>query len=77
MKEKIFLFVIGVLIGAVIATGAFYVYTTTSNNCNCTTQNSISTGNEPPEMPKGENGQNSKTGTPPEKPGEATTQNSN
>ena len=34
MNEKIILFIIGLLVGAVISTGAFYVYTTTSNTCN-------------------------------------------
>ena len=32
MKDKIMLFIIGVLVGAVIATGAFFVYTKASNN---------------------------------------------
>ena len=32
MKDKILLFVIGVLVGAVIATGAFFVYSKSSCN---------------------------------------------
>ena len=69
MKDKIILFVIGVLLGAVIATGAFYVYTISSNNCstNTTQQN----GGQPPEMPNIQNGQ------PPEKPSDSTNQTSN
>lgn len=63
MKDKIMLFIIGVLIGAIIATGAFYVYTTTSNSCS--NQNTVMNGGQPPEMP---NGQNSESGEPPEKP---------
>ena len=54
MKEKIVLFVIGVLVGAIISTGAFYIYTTT-NSCNNSNQ-SIPM-NEPPQMPNNENGQ--------------------
>ena len=34
MKDKIVLFVIGVLVGAIIATGSFYVYTIANSNCN-------------------------------------------
>ena len=65
MKDKIVLFVIGVLVGAVIATGAFYVYSTTNSKCSNTTQMN---GGQPPEMPSGENGQ------PPAKPDENNTQ---
>ena len=66
MKEKIILFVIGVLFGAVIATGAFYIYTTTNNSCTSTnTNNTQMNGNRPPEIPSG---QNSENGQPPEKP---------
>ena len=59
MKDKIIVFIIGVLVGAVLSTGAFYIYTRVSgNNSNNTQLN----GGQPPEMPNGENGQ------PPEKP---------
>jgi hypothetical protein len=61
MKDKIMLFVIGVLLGAVIATGAFYVYTKATNSCN---SNNIEMSG-PPEMP---NGQNNENGEPPAKP---------
>ena len=60
MKDKIMLFVIGVLLGAVIATGAFYIYTITNNKCQTNTQMN---GGQPPEMP---NGQSSENGQPPE-----------
>lgn len=33
MKEKIFIFVIGLLLGAVIASGSILVYTKLVNNC--------------------------------------------
>ena len=35
MKDKILLFAIGVLVGAIIATGGFYIYTKANcNSCN-------------------------------------------
>ena len=69
MKDKFILFVIGLLLGAVISTGAFYVYTTTANSCNCGNQNTQMNGGSPPEMPNGENGQ------PPEMPNNNTNNN--
>ena len=84
MKEKIFIFIIGLLVGAVVATGAFLIYTKTtdSNNCNTNTQMN---GGQPPEMPSGGNGEmgeppekpDGDMGEPPAKPGENNTQNSN
>ena len=65
MKDKIILFVIGVLLGAIISTGAFYVYSTTNNKNSCSMNNMQMNGGTPPEMPSGGNG-----GTPPEKPSE-------
>ena len=62
MKDKILLFIIGVLVGAIIATGAFYVYSTT-NNCN-NNEMQMRDGN-PPSMPNGQNNDNS---GPPEMP---------
>ena len=53
MKDKIILFAIGVLVGAIIATGSFYVYTTISTKCETNTQ----MNGQPPSMPSGENGQ--------------------
>ena len=55
MKEKILLFIIGILVGAVIATGVFYVYTT-SNSCDCGSNNTMISGGNPPDMPSGQNG---------------------
>ena len=56
MKEKIMLFVIGVLVGAVISTGAFFVYTkaTSCNNNSNNTQMQMP-GGTPPSMPNGDN----------------------
>lgn len=70
MKEKILLFIIGVLVGAVISTGAFYVYTIANNSSNC--NNMQTNGGTPPQM---QNGQNNENGQPPEKPNETNTQN--
>ena len=68
MKEKLMLFVMGVLVGAVISTTAFYVYTTTSNKGDSNIPTQMSGGNmpsmqngnmgQPPEMPNSQNGQN-------------------
>ena len=64
-KEKIILFVIGVLTGAVISTGAFFAYIklagvgTTSGNQSMQRPG----GGTPPEMPSGD-----QNGTPPEMP---------
>lgn len=74
MKDKIMMFIIGILVGAVISTGAFYVYTTTNSSCNCNNQNSQMNGGQPPEMPSGQQGEN---GQPPEKPSDNNSQNSN
>lgn len=38
MKEKIIVFIIGVLVGAVLATGAFFIYTKVSSSNNATEQ---------------------------------------
>lgn len=69
MKDKIILFIIGVLVGAIISTGAFYVYTTTSNSCSSNEMNDGQSmqmpGENPPSMP---DGQNSENGQPPEMP---------
>ena len=80
MKDKIILFVIGILIGAVISTGAIYIYSITTKSNECSSQNSMNGGN-PPQM-NNSNGQppemnnNSNNNQPPEKPGDNDTQNS-
>ena len=74
MKDKILLFIIGVLVGAVISTGAFFVYTkaTTCNNSN-NNQTMQMPGGTPPNM----NGnQNNGNGQPPERP-DGNNQNAN
>ena len=85
MKDKIILFVIGVLVGAVISTGAFYIYTTTTKSCDCSSSNTQMNGGQPPEMPSGQNNDNRQppekpdgdNSQPPEKPSENNTQDSN
>ena len=75
-KEKIILFTIGVLVGAIISTAAFFVYTKTlsiSNNASGSSSQQMPGGGTPPEMPSGENGSNKHGGTPPEKPSDDTT----
>lgn len=61
-KEKIILFVIGVLVGAVISTGAFFAYIKLAGVGNSGQSMQMPSGT-PPEMPNGEQG-----GTPPEMP---------
>lgn len=73
-KEKIILFVIGVLTGAVISTGAFFAYIklagvgTTSGNQSM----QMPGGGTPPEMPSG-----NQSGTPPEMPSDNKSSNTN
>ena len=68
-KEKIILFVIGVLVGVVISTGSFFAYIKLAGVGTSNTEQSMQMpGGTPPEMPSGENG------TPPEKPDSNTNQ---
>lgn len=80
-KEKIILFVIGVLIGAVISTAAFFVYTKTLGTGNAISSSSSQQmpggGGTPPEMPSGGNGSNGQGGTPPEKPSDENSSENN
>ena len=80
MKEKIIIFIIGLLLGAVISTGAFYVYTTTANKCdNSTNQTMQMPSGNPPQMPNGDNNSNSSNnnGQPPEMPSGENNSNNN
>lgn len=71
-KDKIIIFVVGIILGAILSTGAIILYTnsTNNNNNNQITQNP---GGTPPEMPQGQN----QDGNPPAKPGESSNQDSN
>ncbi len=80
LKEKIILFVIGALVGAVISTAAFFVYTKTlgtSSNTSGSSSQQMPGGGTPPEMPSGENGSNGQGSTPPEKPNNENNSESN
>ena len=75
-KEKIILFVIGVLIGAVISTASFFICVKTlGNNSTNDSSSQQMPGGTPPEMPSGESGQNGQGGTPPEKPSDDNSSN--
>ena len=58
MKDKILLFVIGVLVGAIISTGAFFAYTKATTTCDTNNNNQMQMrdGN-PPGMINGQNGE--------------------
>ena len=73
MKDKIVFLIIGILLGAVISTGAFYVYITTNGSNNNTSQMQ-GPGGTPPNMPSG---QSSENGELPEMPSGNNTQNTN
>ena len=67
MKDKIFVFVIGLLVGAVISTGAFLAYSSINkNDSNMPAMN----GGTPPSMP----GDSSSSNQPPEKPSDNNTE---
>ena len=75
MKDKILLFVIGVLVGAVISTGAFFVYTKATTTCNTNDNSQMQMpGGNPPSMQNGQSGQN---GQPPEMPNGNNSENNN
>ena len=61
MKGKVLVFIIGVLVGAIIAAGGFYLYS--KNNSN---QGGMPDGNPPAMMQQ--DGNNTDGGTPPAKP---------
>ncbi len=76
MKNKILIFIIGLLVGAIISTIGFIIYEK-NNKSNAPQglqmmqgQNNTMGNNQgtPPEKPAGENGNSTQGGTPPEKP---------
>lgn len=76
MKDKILLFIIGMLVGAIIATAGFLIYNkVTANNTTSLDQGEMvqmNNGEEPPEKPDGDG---SSQEEPPEKPdGETSSQ---
>lgn len=70
MKEKIFLVIIGVLVGAVLATGVFFTYTLISNSGKCRDHQNQLNGGQPPSLPNGNNNGNSNSNQPPSMPGD-------
>ena len=65
MKEKLVIFIVGLLLGAIISTGAIYFYTV-ANNSNNTPRMQMNGGpnmsnGEPPEMPNNNFQGNSQT----------------
>lgn len=79
MKNKVLLFIIGLLVGAILATAGFIVYE--KNNKQEPSNgpqmmqgaNNMENGQSaPPEKPAGENKNSAQGGTPPEKPADET-----
>lgn len=69
MKDKLTIFIVGLLLGAIISTASIYFYTLAndSNNSNQNNNEMQMNGGNPPEMPNGGFGGN---GTPPQIPNE-------
>ena len=84
-KEKIILFVIGVLTGAVISTGAFFAYIKLAGIGTSNTNKSMQMpGGTPPEIPSSDQGgtppempNGDQSGTPPEMPSDNNSSNTN
>lgn len=68
VKERIIIFAIGVLIGAVISTGTFFAYIKLAGDNNSGQSMQMPSGT-PPEIPGGAQG-----GTPPDKPSDEDSQ---
>lgn len=71
MKDKIIIFIVGLLFGAVISTGSIYFYTLANTNSN--NNNQMQMGGTPPTEQQGQNGQGQQ-GQPPEMPNQNNTQ---
>ena len=70
MKDKILTFIIGVLVGAIIATIGYYIYS--KNN-----QNGSMSNGAPPQMMQDGNKSGMPSGTPPELPNSEKSSNNN
>ncbi len=68
VKEKVFLLLIGILVGAVISTTAFFVYLKLGFNNNTNSSMQQIPGGTPPQLPGNMNGQSNQNNTPPEIP---------
>ena len=71
IEEKIVLFVIGVLVGAIISTGAFLVYTKSNHTKRIDNNTMQMQGGNQPTMQGGQNNQN---GQPPSMPNDQNNQ---
>lgn len=69
MKNKALIFIIGLLVGAILTTGGFFIY---ENSKSAEKQNITNSRDERPQMPDGED---FKGGTPPEKPDNSKSEN--
>ena len=59
MKEKVMIFIIGLLLGSVISTGSIFIYTVANNiNTNNNNQTMQMPGGNPPSMPDRQNNGN-------------------
>ena len=87
-KEKLLVFIIGLLLGAVIATGAFVVCTKTCHSSGHRQEvmqlpggnnNQNNKNSQPPSMPNGNNNdnQNNQNNQPPEMPSDNNSQSDN
>ncbi len=65
-RDKIILFIIGVLVGAIISTGAFVAYALTTNANS--SDSSMQKHGTPPSKPDSNSDQESQDGQPPEMP---------
>lgn len=54
MKEKIIVFIVGLLLGAIISTGSIYFYTVANGSNNNQGSRIEMNGGTPPSMPNGE-----------------------
>lgn len=76
MKDKIIIFIVGLLLGAVISTGSIYFYTLSYNNSNSNNQMQMpNMGGTPPTEQNG--GGTQGQGQPPEMPNQNNTQSNN
>jgi len=54
MKEKVIVFIVGLLLGAIISTGSIYFYTVANSSNNNQGSRIEMNGGTPPSMPNGE-----------------------
>ena len=54
MKDKIIIFIVGLLLGAVISTGSIYFYTLANTNSNSNNQMQMQMGGTPPTEQNGQ-----------------------